>query len=328
MKTRLACALFLLANLSPASAQAPAGFRAMDYNIEQGWGTGEGKVLPGTWTIPVLGIHIHHGAFTEPFQRGWRELDGVERVIAGQHPDVVTMEEVNEPSIASLFTNQADYLADRLHMHSVSSVATEYGHGILKRGGDAILSKNPIDRSYTVELNPRTATTQRRIALFAHTTAPGFPGGIWVVAAHTEPGATAVAVPHLVAALAKLDAPFVLGGDLNATPGTPEIEGIVNGMAAAGRPVTDCWSEAGQGPGLTVPSQAPRDRQSYLFHSAEFEATHAEVDASSQASGHFPVIADLQSRSLASAPATPVATAPAGGAIGLLGVAAVPVQAP
>ncbi len=80
---------------------------------------------------------------------------------------------------------------------------------------------------------------------------------------------------------------FVLLGDFNAGPNSPEIGLIYE----AG--LVDAWFEAGEGPGYTVDSDDPQKRIDYLWHSPDLKVSKIEV-IQSTASDHLPVVGSLE----------------------------------
>ncbi len=85
--------------------------------------------------------------------------------------------------------------------------------------------------------------------------------------------------------LAPSHEPVVLAGDLNAVPEAPELAPLLGAFA-------DAWTRAGDGPGFTIPVEAPNRRIDYVLTSPEIEARSARVIATT-ASDHLPVVADL-----------------------------------
>jgi endonuclease/exonuclease/phosphatase family metal-dependent hydrolase len=77
----------------------------------------------------------------------------------------------------------------------------------------------------------------------------------------------------------------VLTGDLNARPGTPEIDALTEDLI-------DAWAEAGVGDGYTFPAENPTARLDYVLHSDDVRTCTAAV-LSTDASDHLPVTADL-----------------------------------
>jgi endonuclease/exonuclease/phosphatase family metal-dependent hydrolase len=80
--------------------------------------------------------------------------------------------------------------------------------------------------------------------------------------------------------------PVVLAGDLNAVPEAAELAPLRSMFA-------DAWTRAGEGPGFTIPVEAPDRRIDYVLTSPEIGARSAAVIAT-DASDHLPVVADLE----------------------------------
>lgn len=82
--------------------------------------------------------------------------------------------------------------------------------------------------------------------------------------------------------------PVLLGGDLNEQPGEPAAAWLAERL-------WDAFAAAGDGPGETFPSEAPRARIDYLFVTEGVSVIGARVVAGSgEASDHLPVVADLE----------------------------------
>ena len=79
--------------------------------------------------------------------------------------------------------------------------------------------------------------------------------------------------------------PVILVGDLNARPGTPEIDAITEDLV-------DAWAEAGVGHGYTYSTENPRARLDYVLHSNDV-VTRAAAVLCTDGSDHLPVVAEL-----------------------------------
>jgi len=77
----------------------------------------------------------------------------------------------------------------------------------------------------------------------------------------------------------------VLLGDLNASPGSPEVDALLTRF-------TDAWVEAGIGDGFTFSSSDPRFRIDYVLTSRDL-AVRAAAVVVSDSSDHLPVVATL-----------------------------------
>jgi endonuclease/exonuclease/phosphatase family metal-dependent hydrolase len=105
---------------------------------------------------------------------------------------------------------------------------------------------------------------------------------------HDDPAARLAQSRAIAAQLA--GAPrTVLTGDLNAQPGSPELDPLTEVLV-------DAWGAAGTGCGQTAPNPIPYRRIDYVFHSPDVSTRHATVIrtfAARIASDHLPVVVEL-----------------------------------
>jgi len=169
-------------------------------------------------TLRVLTLNLWHD------QRDWpARRDVIVEGVRALRPDVVLLQEVLQHATLE---NQAQDLARRFGMShvvfaSVDSVGRE------RRYGNAILSRTPFDTTAERKLRP---LDQWRIATFARLRVHGHPVRFYTTHLHhvedAEGGGIRAMQLHglldFIGATAS-DAPFVLGGDLNARPELPEM---------------------------------------------------------------------------------------------------------
>jgi endonuclease/exonuclease/phosphatase family metal-dependent hydrolase len=94
---------------------------------------------------------------------------------------------------------------------------------------------------------------------------------------------------ELVALLADISPPIILGGDLNDRPHSPA-------PALISKALWDVWLRIGESTGESFPSTGPEARIDYLFVSDDVRPLKAIVpagEAFAAASDHLPLIADL-----------------------------------
>lgn len=116
---------------------------------------------------------------------------------------------------------------------------------------------------------------------------------VWVVSTHLGLGPRE-RLAHsgaLIDLVDPLDAPVVLGGDLNETPDRAAVRRICERYR-------DAWEAAGEGAGkgqgMTFPAADPTVRIDYLFVSETIRVARIEVQPeATSASDHLPVVADL-----------------------------------
>jgi len=78
--------------------------------------------------------------------------------------------------------------------------------------------------------------------------------------------------------------PTLVFGDMNASPGAPELQPLLTLLH-------DAWPAA-NGSGFTYPAEAPTERIDYVLISSHFRVRGASVPVT-EASDHRPVVVDL-----------------------------------
>jgi endonuclease/exonuclease/phosphatase family metal-dependent hydrolase len=92
---------------------------------------------------------------------------------------------------------------------------------------------------------------------------------------HTAPGVRRAQARAVAASVRRSPRPVVLGGDLNAEPGTPAVRAVERvGLV-------DGWSAAGRHDGLTVPAASPRRRIDFVLADDAFVPVRSRVLLSS-----------------------------------------------
>jgi endonuclease/exonuclease/phosphatase family metal-dependent hydrolase len=220
--------------------------------------------------LAVLTFNMHSG-----FARGRLDLEGIARAVEASGADVVLLQEVDRFRRNSGAVDQAAVLAQRLGWHSA------YGpNGLRPRArpglplgaiGNAILSRFPLDRVSNTHL-PNRPGLEARGLLRAEVTVRGRRVAMYATHLQHTSSSVRVAQARAVAAAVRRDRlPKVVGGDLNAVPGSPALRSVLR----AG--LTDTWPAAGAGPGLTVPAVVPHRRIDFLLHDAALRALSADV---------------------------------------------------
>ena len=206
---------------------------------------------------------------------GRQDVEAIARVIEGAGADVVALQELSRGWFMNGGTDLLPLLSSRLQMpYTVMGAATD------PLFGNAILSRYPILASGQGKL-PQLDTLIGRGYVWAQLDL-GAGETLLVIGAHLEPG-------HADARLAQTEALIdnwaaqpktVLAGDMNALPGSPEIQMIVE----AG--FVDAWVEAGQ---------EDRPRIDWIFHTPELIARDVTTIVS-RASDHSAVVATIALR--------------------------------
>lgn len=251
----------------PDAASRCTSFRLLVYNIQHGRFAGQGD--------PVTEAH----------------LDNVANVITEARADVVLLQEVDMSTTRSSGVQQAQYLAmtlgyDFAFSPSLSSFqGGQYGNAVLSRS--ALISEE-------FELLPRTNGEQRSVLMT--TSDPDGCGlvGLWSTHfQHTDAGGERLMqAQRLNALVASVGHPVILGGDLNAEPGSPTLME----MASA-------WFDPTDGLGLaTFPKSAPTRQIDYLlFERSTAWQSQCEVwdtQTSQASSDHLPLHCEISRSAL------------------------------
>ena len=221
----------------------------------------------------------------------WGDLDleAIARVIEAEQPDVVALQEVPRGWVINGSVDAITWLSRRLGMvYAFAGTADPLW-------GNAILSRRPILDAQAFDLPPGELLLRRGFLVARF----DFGGGreLQVIDTHFHHPGAGSAVRELQSR-AILDhwggrERTAILGDLNATPGDPEIEmlrreGLNDVAAVAG-------FAAGSEAGNTYPSQAPAWRIDYIWTSPDLTSSEVMVPRA-LASDHLPVVVTLAPR--------------------------------
>ena len=243
----------------------------------------------GDWPLRVMTYNIHSGYDTS----GRFSIDELAQVIEDSEATVVGLQEVSRGWLIAGANDQLVLLQQRLGFEHAAFFGTTD-----PVWGNAILSRYPIT-SVEREYLPLEGTLLRR-GYLAATLDFGGEELLFVSihlqhindsAAHElDPEGDLYPVHHEQISVILGEwagrQPAVMVGDFNARPGWQQLEELI----AAGW--VDVWQEAGVGEGFTSDAADPQHRIDYIFHTQDLVAQDAGV-IQSQASDHFPVVADL-----------------------------------
>lgn len=258
-----ALVLLLAACAHPAPAPTPAGIplRVMTYNIRSGNG----------------------------------DLAGTAAAIRTESPDIVALQEVDVHwAPRSGFADQATELGQRLGMQvrfapiydidSAGAPPREFGVALLSRYPVVTFRNDTLARLSTQVENP--VPTPMPGLLDATVDVRGTL--VHVLNTHLDYRRDpAVRTTQAREMLAHIDTtvPTLVFGDMNASPGAPELQPLLARLH-------DAWPAA-NGPGFTYPADGPRERIDYVLVSRDFQVRRASVPAT-LASDHRPVVVDLE----------------------------------
>jgi endonuclease/exonuclease/phosphatase family metal-dependent hydrolase len=229
---------------------------------------------PGGGSVRVMTYNIHSGYNVQ----GQPDLEAIARVIESGDADIVGLQEVSRARFMDASVDMPVWLARRLDMAYVFRGTEE------PIWGNAILSRYPIIDWGWGDL-PRAGKLIGRGYIWARIDVGG-PEPVLVIATHLhhlDPDSKArqEQVPGLLQFWNGRSYSILLG-DMNAEPGSPEMEMI----AEAG--FKDAWKHAGDGQGYTFSSIEPVKRIDWLWHSDGLTPIELEV-IQTQASDHMPV---------------------------------------
>jgi len=224
--------------------------------------------------LRILTYNIHHGEGTD----GKLDLARLARIINGLNPDVVALQEVDRRTNRSAQVDQAARLAELTGMHSAFGTALYYDGG---EYGEAVLSRFPIAAPKARRL-PFHPGQEPRTALEA-TIRPdnGLPefllvGTHWCHQSSDTRTEQAEQTNRLYPAQG--GPPVILAGDLNARPGSPPINTLIERQ----------WVDA----------VAPESKIDYVLYrqSDPWRVLEVAIPEEDVASDHRPVLAVLEWR--------------------------------
>lgn len=232
--------------------------------------------------LTLVSWNLHYGVSPS----GSVDLEQLAATIEAQDPDVVALQEVSRGWVLGGGADMATWLARRLDMTVRFAPAAD------QQFGNAVLARSELT-DVEVHALPYGAGPQQRSALATTvTTADGSTVRVTSVHLQHREQNTPTRLDQLGVLLAAepvgagTDGPSVLAGDLNATPGSPELELL----AQAGW--TSAVDEAGDPEALTSPSIDPVERIDWVLgRSVTFE--DAQVLTSPRTSDHLPLVVRL-----------------------------------
>ncbi|MEJ7831374.1 MAG: endonuclease/exonuclease/phosphatase family protein [Nocardioides sp.] len=208
--------------------------------------------------IRVASFNIHGGVA----RNGAYRLADIAEEIRAWEVDVVLIQEIHRFRRGSALADMPQALASQLGMDYAFGVnftlAPEASGAPRRESGTAIVSRFPIT-DWENTLLPNSPGLQQRGLLRATLDLRGYAVDFYSTHLDHQSSAIRLAQARAIGTIAaKSDNPFVLGGDFNASPGSPP-------MRAVATYATDAWPLSGEGQGLTMPASNPRLRIDYLL---------------------------------------------------------------
>lgn len=229
-------------------------------------------------SVRLLDWNLHYGVSPDTSV----DLDLIARTIEEQHPDVVTLQEVSRGWVMGGGADVATWLSHRLGMQMVFVPAAD------RQFGNVILSRFALSDVVTTPL-PYGEGPQKRSAISATVTLQnGTPLRVSSVHLQHRAGNTATRLTEITALLATQPGTTarVIGGDLNAGPGSVEIETLTGAGWSSALDVAGGSTGAAA---LTSPSAAPVARIDWVL-GQQVTFTDASVLTGPRTSDHLPVV--------------------------------------
>jgi endonuclease/exonuclease/phosphatase family metal-dependent hydrolase len=238
--------------------------------------------------IRVLVYNIHAGKDA----KGVDNLSRVADLIRSTKADIALLQEVDRKTTRSGNVDQLEVLSRLTGFHAAFGKTLDY------QGGDygiAVFSRWPISEDSLIRL-PVQPPQQRsggvyepRGALRALIQMPGAP--VEILNTHIDASREdfyrrqelTTILGLATHSINDLRRSTLVGGDLNAEPGSAVIEMV------RGSPVRDVWPECGRGSGMSYPSNVPIKRIDYLLLPAEWTCVSGTV-LETEVSDHRPVL--------------------------------------
>jgi endonuclease/exonuclease/phosphatase family metal-dependent hydrolase len=238
--------------------------------------------------VRLLVYNIHAGKDA----KGIDNLARVADIVRTTKADIALLQEVDRGTTRSGKVDQPKVLAGLTGFHAAFGKTLDY------QGGDygiAVLSRWPIssDTLFSLPVEPSQeragGSREPRGALQAVVQLPTAP--LAILNTHIDASREDFYRKQEMTTLLRLVTGSIrerrrstlVGGDLNAEPGSTVIEMV------RGSPVRDAWPECGRGPGLSYPADKPIKRIDYLLLPPEWKCLSASV-VETEASDHRPVL--------------------------------------
>ncbi len=229
-------------------------------------------------SVRLLDWNLHYGVSPETSV----DLELIARTIEAQHPDVVTLQEVSRGWVMGGGADVATWLSHRLAMQMVFVPAAD------RQFGNVVLSRYALSDVTTTPL-PYGEGPQQRSAISATVTLrSGTPLRVTSVHLQHRAGNTATRLTEITALLATQPGTVarVIGGDLNAGPGSVEIETLTGaGWSSA----LDVAGGSAGAASLTSPSVAPEVRIDWVL-GQQVTFSDSSVLTGPRTSDHLPVV--------------------------------------
>lgn len=236
--------------------------------------------------LRFVSYNIHHCNPPADEKNGKIDVDAVAAVLKEFNADMIALQEVDVYTKRSGNINQAQLLAEKLHMQVVFGKAINYDGG---EYGLAILSKYPLNNATVYPLPSDADTTAEPRILFTATVT--LHGNHQLIIGNTHldvkaAGNRELQATKIVSIANEQKLPFVFAGDWNDHPGSTTLNILDKAFQ---RTCTTC--------AVTCPEEGEKGIIDFIAfsHSTHAKTIHHKV-IPSIVSDHYPVFADLKIR--------------------------------
>ncbi|MBF9255707.1 endonuclease/exonuclease/phosphatase family protein [Pontibacter sp. 172403-2] len=229
-----------------------------------------------------MSYNIHH--CNPPAKSDFIDVNAIVNVINAEKPDLLALQEVDVNTDRSGAVNQAQEIANKLHMHYFFGKAIDYQGGAY---GVAILSKYPLTEAVVHQLPVKAGTNgEPRVLATAKVTLPDgavIRFGSTHLDAQSDPANRRLQVDELTEIAAGESLPFIIAGDFNATPDSE----VINRLDTQFKRTCQICAP-------TIPATNPGraiDFIAYRHPANKFSVASHRVINEQYASDHRPVVA-------------------------------------
>lgn len=224
--------------------------------------------------LRVLSYNMHHGRGTD----GVVDLPRIGNVIRGCRADLVFLQEVDNGTARTGGVDQTAELARLTGLHGVFGRQIDYQGG---RYGQALLARKPLLEP-RVHVLPGDPDSETRIAFSARLEVAGRSMVVVGTHLHHRDPTARLEQARMIATLELGRGPMILGGDLNAPPGSEPLAAILTS-----------WRSPAAGPLLTFPAAAPARQIDFILYrpAGVLAAGPVRVLDEPVASDHRPLLA-------------------------------------
>ncbi len=225
--------------------------------------------------VKIMSYNIHHGKDLA----GNDQIDAMAGFIKASEAGIVGLQEVDSVCRRSGGVDQTAELARKTGMHPVFARHFAFQDGAY---GQALLSKYPVHAVETLRLPVGSGSVVMLMADLIITDTQK----LRVVNVHLDyrsQESREQQVRLIVERLKTSELPIVFVGDLNTTPGTPEMDLLLRGLRLA-----DTHTDGG----YTFPANQPDRRIDFILTAPDVKVSRTEV-ADVPFSDHLPIVSEL-----------------------------------